>query len=250
MDIPNSHPRYHSLVTRERLIEGVTKGITSQMGLIAQGRGEAFDYLLGERTVQAAKTATRAAVATILLAKKPVFSVNGNAAVLAPDDIINISKKLDMIIEINIFHRTQERMDLLYDFLKRRAGEKIEILGLEPDRKLSHVDHPRALCTKRGIYSADLIFVPLEDGDRAEALKKMGKTVIVVDLNPLSRSARCAHITIVDNLTRVLKNMDKIAEELVGWREEGLRELRDTFSNEENLRACVDEIVEYLKKAV
>jgi len=250
MEIPSSHPRYHSLVTRERLIQGVKKGIASQMGLIAQGRGEAFDYLLGERTIPAAKTATRAAVAAILLAKRPVFSVNGNAAVLAPDDIINISKKLNMIIEINIFHRTEERMNLLHDFLKRRAGEDMEILGLEPDRKLSHVEHPRTLCTEKGIYGADLIFVPLEDGDRAKALKKMGKMVIVVDLNPLSRSSRCAHITIVDSLTRVLKNMDEIAEELVGWGEERLRELRDTFSNEENLMACVDEIVEYLKKAV
>ena len=250
MEIPSSHPRYRSLATRERLIEGVKKGITSQMGLIAQGRGEAFDYLLGERTIPAARTASRAAVAAILLAKRPVFSVNGNAAVLAPDDIIKVSKKLNMIIEINIFHRTEERMRLLYDLLKAKADDETRILGLEPDRKLPHVDHPRALCTEEGIYNADLIFVPLEDGDRAEALKKMGKTVIVVDLNPLSRSARCAHITIVDNLTRVLTNMDKIAEELMEWDEGKLRELRNSFSNEENLRACVDEIVEYLKKAV
>jgi 4-phosphopantoate--beta-alanine ligase len=35
----------------------------------------------------------------------------------------------------------------------------------------------------------------------------MGKTVIVIDLNPLSRSARMGTITIVDELTRVLANM-------------------------------------------
>ena len=33
------------------------------------------------------------------------------------------------------------------------------------------------------------ILVPLEDGDRCEALVNMGKTVVVIDLNPLSRSA-------------------------------------------------------------
>jgi len=250
MEIPRSHPRYHSLITRERIIEGVRQGITSQMGLIAQGRGEAFDYLLGERTIPPAEEATRAAVAAILLAGNPVLSVNGNAAVLAPDEIITIAQKLRMKLEINIFHRTEERMRGLHDFLKARMTTDMEILGLEPDRKLPHVDHPRALCTEKGIYSADLIFVPLEDGDRAEALKKMGKIVIVVDLNPLSRSARCADITIVDNLRRVLVNMDRIAHELAGWDEERLRELWDGFSNQENLKSCVDEIIEYLKKAV
>ena len=49
--------------------------------------------------------------------------------------------------------------------------------------------------------------VPLEDGDRCEALVKMGKTVIVVDLNPLSRSAKMASITIVDEISRVATNM-------------------------------------------
>jgi len=47
--IPRSHPRYKSLMTRELIVEGVKKGITSTQGLIAQGRGEAFDYLIGEK---------------------------------------------------------------------------------------------------------------------------------------------------------------------------------------------------------
>ena len=53
-----------------------------------------------------------------------------------------------------------------------------------------------------------MILVPLEDGDRCEALVAMGKTVIVVDLNPLSRSAQMASITIVDEITRVTKKHD------------------------------------------
>jgi len=44
--IPKSHPRYISLRTRNVLVEGVNKGITSIHGLIAHGRGEAFDYLI------------------------------------------------------------------------------------------------------------------------------------------------------------------------------------------------------------
>jgi len=55
-----------------------------------------------------------------------------------------------------------------------------------------------------GTGKADLILVPLEDGDRCEALRKMGKTVIAIDLNPLSRTSLMASLTIVDEVTRAL----------------------------------------------
>ncbi len=59
--IPKSHPRYRSLLEREKLVEGFHKGLVAEAGLIAQGRGEAFDYLIGERTIPSALKATRAA---------------------------------------------------------------------------------------------------------------------------------------------------------------------------------------------
>ena len=37
-DVPPSHPRYASLLTREKVVEGVERGITGLNGLIAQGR--------------------------------------------------------------------------------------------------------------------------------------------------------------------------------------------------------------------
>ena len=55
---------------------------------------------------------------------------------------------------------------------------------------------------KMGIEKADVILVPLEDGDRCEALVNLGKQVLVVDLNPLSRTAKMATITIVDEISR------------------------------------------------
>ena len=49
-EIPKNHPRYQSLFTREKIIEGMHEGIVAEAGLIAAGRGEAFDYILGEET--------------------------------------------------------------------------------------------------------------------------------------------------------------------------------------------------------
>ena len=48
-----------------------------------------------------------------------------------------------------------------------------------------------------------MILVPLEDGDRCEVLVSLGKEVLVVDLNPLSRSAKMATVTIVDEVSRM-----------------------------------------------
>src|SRR2546422_4593523 len=83
MKIPRSHPRYGSLVTREKLVTAWKAGIVVPEGLIAHGRGEAFDYLLGEETSAPALVAEKAAAAFLVRAKSPVISVNGNVAALA-----------------------------------------------------------------------------------------------------------------------------------------------------------------------
>ena len=48
------------------------------------------------------------------------------------------------------------------------------------------------------------VIIPLEDGDRAEALVRDGKKTVVIDLNPLSRSAVSGTVTVVDNIVRVM----------------------------------------------
>ena len=109
MSIPKSHPRYLSLKTRDKIVSGVEKGIASIHGLIAQGRGEAFDYMLGERTNNFAEKAIESASAMLLLAKHPVISVNGNAAALVPKEIVKLANIIPAKIEVNIFHQSKER---------------------------------------------------------------------------------------------------------------------------------------------
>jgi 4-phosphopantoate--beta-alanine ligase len=198
--IPADHPRYRSLVARERLTECVKKGIVSMEGLAAHGRGEAFDYFLGERTTKSAFLAERTAAALLLSARHPVISVNGNTAALAAHQIAALQKASGAMVEVNLFHRTEERVHLIEDLL-RSAGADV-FSG--PAERLLPLSHDRAWCRREGIFSADVILVPLEDGDRCEALVGMGKTVIAIDLNPLSRTSRRATLTIVDELTRAL----------------------------------------------
>jgi 4-phosphopantoate--beta-alanine ligase len=60
---------------------------------------------------------------------------------------------------------------------------------------------------RAGILAADVCLVPLEDGDRTEALRRVGKRVISIDLNPLSRTSRFADLPIVDELMRALHHL-------------------------------------------
>ena len=242
--IPKSHPRYESLVMREKLVEGVLLGVTAMQGLIAHGRGEAFDYILGETTRNFALKAERAAVALMLLAKHPVISVNGNTAVLVPEETKRLAEFVNAKVEINVFHHTPERVGKIKNYLERYG---IEVLAAG-DAELEGLESARRIVDSRGIYIADVVLVPLEDGDRCEILKRHGKKVIAVDLNPLSRTARMADITIVDNIVRAFPKMIEMAEEMRDWEKERLREVVEKYDNSKVLAEAVDEIVKYLKK--
>ena len=212
MTIPKTHPRYASLMTREKIAEGVEKGIASVHGLIAHGRGEAFDYLIGEKTTNAAKKSIDSAAALLSLAKNPVISVNGNVAALAAKELVQLSKAIPAKLEVNIFHASKQRELKIKNELIRNGAE--EVLLPQKNCKIKYLDSNRKYVNKNGIYKADVVFVPLEDGDRTEALVKNGKKVVVVDLNPMSRSAKKATIAIVDNITRAVPSLTKTIERL------------------------------------
>jgi 4-phosphopantoate--beta-alanine ligase len=202
--IPKSHPRAESLLIREKLVIGFEKGLVAKEGLLAHGRGEAFDYLLGEKTNKTAKEAIKAAAAQILLAKLPVISINGNIAALCPKEIINLANIAEAKIEVNLFYANEKRKKNIIKTLKKNGANDILGINRKFSTTLSGLDSARRIVDKNGIFAADVVIVPLEDGDRAMALRKAGKTVIAFDLNPLSRTAQTANITIVDNVIRAI----------------------------------------------
>jgi 4-phosphopantoate--beta-alanine ligase len=131
-----------------------------------------------------------------------VVSVNGNAAALVPDELVALASLLEAPLEVNIFHTSSEREHAIRDHLIAHGATEVleptteaEIPGLESNRRFVH---------PFGISRADVVFVPLEDGDRCEALRRMGRDVVTVDLNPMSRTARTASVTIVDNVVRAM----------------------------------------------
>ena len=201
-DVPASHPRYASLRTRDAIVAGVERGVTSIHGLIAHGRGEAFDYLLGERTGDFAWEAIDAAAAMLVTAERPVVSVNGNAATLVPGELVALAAAVGAPLEVNIFHASKERERAIREHMQAHGAP--DVLMPTEHAVLDHIDSNRRFVNPDGLHVADVVFVPLEDGDRCQALVRSGKRVITVDLNPMSRTSRTATVTIVDNVTRAM----------------------------------------------
>lgn len=235
MDIPKNHPRYESLTLREKVKECLKQGIISEVGIAAHGRGEAFDYFIGERTTKEAERAIKAAAILLCNAKNPVLSVNGNTACLVPDEIVELSKIVPLKIEINLFYRTNEREIKIKEKLEKKGGANILGVGRNANEKIPGLDSLRGNVSRDGIFTADVVLVPLEDGDRAVALKDMGKKVIAIDLNPLSRTSLCSDITIVDNIVRA---MPKLIQEIKIFKSNNTKEEFE-FDNKENIKKSV-----------
>jgi 4-phosphopantoate---beta-alanine ligase len=247
-DISPNHPRYHSLLLRDKMAKANQEGILADTALVAHGRGEAFDYILGEKTNPAAIKAIEAAGATLLLAENPVLSVNGNTAVLAAENMVELASLIPAKVEINLFYRTPQRVVKVEKVLKSAGAT--EVLGKEGDDylPLEGLEGPRSRAHPEGVFIADVVLVPLEDGDRAEALVALGKEVITIDLNPLSRTAKKSSITIVDNVVRALPLLVNEVKKLKGCSRQELEEIVGKFDNKENISCTLDLISQYCKR--
>lgn len=248
MTIDPKHPRAKSLLIREKLVSGLKKGITSEEGLIAHGRGEAFDYLLGEKTHRFALKAIEAAAALLLMAKKPLLSVNGNSCSLAAYEFIKLAQILNTKIEVNLFHYSKKRVQLIENYLRKIDRNSVLNSGKEMKITIPEIASNRKIALRNGIFSSDVILVPLEDGDRTQALARMGKKVIAVDLNPISRTAQSASITIVDNVVRCMPLLITKVRELSIKKRGYWQELIKSYDNRKILRSAYKTILSGLKK--
>ena len=246
--VSSRHPRAESIRIRERLTKHVETNVLALAGLIAHGRGESFDYMLGEETTPSAMEAITAVAATLLLAELPVLSVNGNVAALCPEEFVELSKATGAKLEVNLFHRLPGREEAIEAVLREAGAE--EVLGVDGSAtaRIDEVFSDRRTVDPKGIFIADVVFVPLEDVDRTEGLVNMGKKVVTVDLNPMSRTAQFATVTIVDNVVRAMPLLISEVERLKGEDVEELRRIVDSYSNREALSDSMRVMLERLRK--
>jgi 4-phosphopantoate---beta-alanine ligase len=233
--IPSNHPRAKSLAIRQLLANGFKSGMVVSEGLIAHGRGEAFDYLIGEKTSNFAFDAIKAASSLLLLAKRPVISINGNTAALCPRDIVDLANETKSTIEVNLFYRDKKRENLIAETLKKNGANIVLGVGEKEFLQIPELTSNRRHVDPEGIFLADVVFVPLEDGDRTKALINMQKKVITVDLNPLSRTAQNATISIIDNIVRAIPELVKTSKQLKQKSQNSLLKILNNFNNKYNI---------------
>ncbi|MFB5600708.1 MAG: phosphopantothenate/pantothenate synthetase [Nitrososphaeraceae archaeon] len=232
--IPSNHPRAQSLFIRDLLVKEFRSGLVVPEGLLAHGRGEAFDYLLGECTSIHASNAIKAASSLLLLANNPVISVNGNSAALCAKQLVELANYTNSHLEVNLFYTSKEREQLISQKLKEH-GAKI-VLGIDNKK----IDIPELTSSRRhvdpkGIFKADVVLVPLEDGDRTNALINMGKKVITIDLNPLSRTSQSSTISIIDNIVRAMPKLVEVTKDLGPKGKNFLKKFLEKYDNQYNL---------------
>ena len=179
-------------------------------------------------------------VLTCLRATHPVLSVNGNAAALVPEDLVSLSEIASAPLEVNIFHTSSDRERSIARYLQAHGATTV----LLPDgvAALEGIDSNRRFVHPDGILQADVIFVPLEDGDRCQALRRLGREVLTVDLNPLSRTARAATVTIVDNVSRALPELLQQVRRLRGESPDVWERIVTGFDNAAVLTLAEDRI--------
>ena len=123
-----------------------------------------------------------------------------------------------------------------------------ELLGTHdrPSETIPELKSNRRKVDPDGIGAADVVLVPLEDGDRTQALKAIDKFVITIDLNPMSRTAVYSDVTMVDNIIRSLPLMVQFAKDMKDLSEGELRKIVEDYDNDENLAMSVRIIMKNL----
>jgi 4-phosphopantoate--beta-alanine ligase len=150
---------------------------------------------------------------------------------------VRLGKVTSAKLEVNLFHRLPGREEAINKILKEAGAKEILGIGEAASERIDEVFSERRRVDPRGIFIADVVFVPLEDGDRTQGLVRMGKKVVTVDLNPMSRTAQLATITIVDNIVRAIPLMALEAEML---RDKSQEELQRIVLKYDHNRALSD----------
>jgi 4-phosphopantoate--beta-alanine ligase len=215
--------------------------------LIAHGRGEAFDYLFGETSPKSSELATKTAVAFLLRARNPVISLNGNTAALVPRDIVRLARSIPAGLEVNLFHKSLARERKIASLLKRNGADQVLGVDARARFRIQGVASARRSVDAQGIGDADVVLIPLEDGDRAQALRKTGKVVIAIDLNPMSRTSRAATVTIVDNIIRAIPELLRVTLRMKRLSRSRLGDIASEFDNQRNLARAMKDMMHYMQ---
>lgn len=245
-EIPISHPRYRSIIVREKLVNAYNNNILNDEDLIDFGKEEAVDYFLGEKTTKMAYISYIISIMDMFLAKKPALILDNISFILA-EDTIRKSVKDAFFVYPSIDGR-EDRADNIHPFFGDRLliviNEKsfneilLKRIGL-PYFKYSSTEDIDDL----GI---DLLFYHKMDNRQLDGLKNVKK--VYFGLNLFSNCYYCSDLVILDNINRFFTNIERLYFKLIKNDKERLNKLVVKFGNVDFLKEYVKEMIAHIKK--
>ncbi|VUT24061.1 MAG: 4-phosphopantoate--beta-alanine ligase [Candidatus Methanolliviera sp. GoM_asphalt] len=216
--IPKSHPRYSSLITREKLIEAYEEGILDEGALIEFGREEAVDYLIGERTIEEAYRSTKVAVSYILLSKNPMIVLDGVCLALSANKIKKICRSLGLSVYLG---------EDLSEVRERLIG-RLKAEGIEPKERMD----------------TDLLIFH----GKNKILKYFNGRKIYFGLNIFSNDLKGVDVIIIDSIIRFFSNIEEIFDKLREKRIRELIEITKDYKKEEIFMETLNFVIKRIEK--
>jgi len=243
--IPKDHPRYKSLVTREHLAECARTGIVSLEGLTSHGRGEAFDYLLGEKTSESALLAGKDCGGPAPHRKTPGAlrerqhrGACGTRNRASPEGKRGARRGQPLPPDTRTGTADRDGSSAMpvrtvFSGRSRSASSRSPTTG--------------PFCRREGCLLPMSCLSRSKTATAARCSVGMGKKVIAIDLNPLSRTAKTATLTVVDEVTRALP---EIAQACTALSDGKCRSLVAVMDNRVFLQEAKEEMARRLLHAL
>jgi len=244
-DIPVSHPRYKSIIVREKLVKAYTNNLLNDEDLIDFGKEEAVDYFLGEKTTKMAYKSYILSISSSILAKKPALVLDNISCILAEDTIGKFAKPTapvspfidtchDRVKKIRFFWGDR----LLIGFNKNNFDERLLNRINIPYFEYATIDDLLDL----GI---DLLFYHKRDR-HLERLKNTKK--IYFGLNLFSKDYSYADIIVFDNITRFFTNLENLYFRLIKKDKEMISKMITRYNNVCFLKEYIKEMIVHTEK--
>ena len=162
-DVPKTHPRYLSLALRDTIVAGVEQRdylcpwayrARAWGGFRLPHRGNDTTLRDGGNPRGGGDASSRSTPCHL--------RQRAMLAALAPDGLIALGRVLNAPLEVNIFHTETGREQRIREHLLKHGAS--DVLMPTTQAQLSYIDSNRKFVHPDGIFKADVVFVPLEDG--------------------------------------------------------------------------------------
>lgn len=244
-EIPVSHPRYRSIIVREKLVRAYNDNLLKDEDLIDFGKEEAVDYFLGEKTTKIAYISYIIAIRDMFFAKKPALILDNISFILAGETLRKSTK------DTFIMHSSTEGCNNNIENTHPFWGGKL-LIGVNKksfnEKLLRRLDIPYfEYSNTEDILDKGIDVLYYHKIERQfKELDNVKK--IYFGLNLFSDCYYWSDLIILDNINRFFTNIEKLYFRLIKKDKERFNKLVERYSNIDFLKEYIKEMIANIRK--